>query len=287
MAKPITDEYVVRVLRPLVLATRPVLDALREADPTGLRHRVSEDRPSGKFKQRLLRTVPALKLPGSQAWAVMTSDSRCDWWLNRVGRFVALIAALPGFAGAAADRLPLQDALGAVGQSLLLCAIAREYGVRDEDEQVLLLAHVLLRRNVSAELAARSARRSTQGEDERQAAELTAALDVSGRKTGRPRVTAIAGTIWRLGRALWALGDELARRPQGRIYHKALGKLPMVGILGDYMGERHALRTAARAGRTWIVGRGASRPTSEIGLGASHPTSEMQRGAPRPTSEAV
>ncbi|HET8643611.1 MAG TPA: hypothetical protein VFM37_16865 [Pseudonocardiaceae bacterium] len=257
---PITDEYVVRVLRPLVLATRPVLEALREADPTGLRHRVSEDRLPVNFKRRLLNRVPSLKLPGTPAWAAMTSDSRCDWWLNRVGRFVALFAALPGFAGAAADRLPLQDALGAVGQSLLLCAIAGEYGVRDVDEQVLLLAHILLRRDVSAELAARSAKRSA--EDERKAAELTSRLDVSGRKPGRPTVRAIAGTVWRLGRALWALGDELARRPQGRIYHKALGKFPMVGILGDYLGERHALRKVARAGRAWIIGRRA--PASDL-----------------------
>jgi len=219
------------------------------------------------FKQRLLNRVPTLKLPGTPAWVAMPADSRCDWWLNRVGRFVALLAALPGFAGAAADRLPLQDALGAVGQSLLLCAIAGEYGVRNEDEQVLLLAHVLLRRDVSAELAARSARRSTQGEDERKAAEMTAALDVSGRKSGRPTVRAIAGTIWRLGRALWALGDELARRPQGRIYHNALGKFPMVGILGDYLGERHALRKVARSGRAWIIGRHA--PVGDIGRGAA------------------
>ena len=37
---PISDRVIVGVLRPFVRATRPVLDALREADPFGLRSRV-------------------------------------------------------------------------------------------------------------------------------------------------------------------------------------------------------------------------------------------------------
>jgi hypothetical protein len=160
---------------------------------------------------------------------------------------------VPGVGGALADRLPVQDALGAAGQGLLLCAIAGEYGIRDEDDQVRLLAHVLLNREVDAALTARARAEQPNGEVEQQAAELTAELDESDRKHGRPTLRAIAGTVWRLGRALWSLGDELDRRPQGRLYHKAIGMLPVVGVAGDYFGERRALHTAAKEARDWVA----------------------------------
>jgi len=255
MAEAITDEYVIRVLRPVVRATRPVLDALREADPFGLRHRMAGGAGTGRMPKRLKNRVLALvanrRLPGTAAWASMNEDARCDWWANRVSRFVALVAAVPGFGGWWADRLPVGDALGAAGQGLLMCAIAGEYGVRDENDQIRLLAHVLLRRDVSAELASRS---QPAGDAERQTAELTAELGASASQHGgRPTIRAIVGTVWRLGRALWSLGDELDMRPQGRFYHRGLGMVPVFGVVGDYFGERHGLRTAAKASRTWIL----------------------------------
>jgi hypothetical protein len=257
MAEAITDEHVIRVLLPFVRANRPVLDALREADPFGLRKRVSagsaEDRLPRTAKDRLLNFVSAVHVPGTPAWAAMSPDQRCDWWVNRVGRFLALVAAVPGFGGFLADRLPVQDALGAAGQGLLLCAIAGEYGVRDEHERVRMLAHVLFQRDLSAQLLARSAKREV--ESEQKAAELTAELDMPD---GKPTLKAVAGTMWRLGRALWELGDELGKRPQGRIYHKVAGWLPVVGVAGDYFGERHALRSASRAGRAWAVANRAA-----------------------------
>jgi hypothetical protein len=52
---------------------------------------------------------------------------------------------------------------------------------------------------------------------------------------------------------LWGLGEELGKRPQGRWYHKALGMLPVVGMAGDYLGERSALRRLARSARRWMA----------------------------------
>lgn len=260
MAEAITDEYVIRVLRPFVRANRPVLRALRDADPLGLRRRAQDDRLPKGVLRKLRMLLAAAKVPGTPTWAAMKPDARCDWWANRVSRFVALVAAVPGVGGMLADRLPLQDTLGVAGQGLMLCAIAGEYGIEDENEQIRLLAHVLLNRDVDAELAART------GSDEdadAKAAELTAELDESERKHGgRPTLGAIAGTMWRLGRALWSLGDEVGKRPQGRFYHKMFGWLPLVGVVGDYFGERHALRKVARAGRSWIIAR--REPASEV-----------------------
>lgn len=245
----ITDDHVVRVLCPFVRATRPLLDALRESDPFGLRQRATTgkaaDDAERSIRRNLLDRLSSVRAPGTPAWAAMDVAQRVDWWVDRVGRFIPLVAAVPGLGGALADRLPVQDALGAAGQGLLLCAIAGEHGIRDENAQVRMLAAVLFHRTLKPVA-------EPPPEVEQQAAELTAELDESRRKRGAVTLRAVAGTVWRLGRLLWGLGDELGKRPQGRWYHTALGQLPVVGMLGDYLGERKALRRAAAAGLRWI-----------------------------------
>jgi hypothetical protein len=253
----VTDEQVVKVLRPFVHGTRPVLDALRESDPFRLRARMvapvdaldeAERSVLASARKTVLDWVSARKIPGTPAWGAMGTQQRCEWWVGRVGRFTALLAAVPGIGGALADRLPVQDALGAAGQGLLLAAIAGEYGIRDDDRQIRLLADVLFQRDVTAVLN----RVSASPEDAKAAAELTDPLAESSRRHGRITLRAIAGTVWRMGRMLWGLGEELGKRPQGRWYHKALGMLPVVGILGDYLGERSALRRVAKEAGRWM-----------------------------------
>jgi hypothetical protein len=270
----VTDEHLVRVLRVFVHATRPVLHALREADPLGLRRRalatvaadgtplrhvddVGTASPAiATARERVLGWISAREVPGTPAWAAMDPDQRSRWWLNRVGRFTALVAALPGVGGALADRLPVQDALGAAGQGLVLCAIAGEHGMVDDDSQIRLLASVLFKRDVDDAIARLRARPVDQAEADRHSAELsaelTAELAESKRRHGRFTLPAIAGTLWRMGRLLWGLGDELGRRPQGRWYHRMLGMLPIVGAAGDYLGERSALRRVVKSSRRRI-----------------------------------
>lgn len=273
----ITDAQLVKVLRPFVHGTRPVLDALRESDPFGLRRRSVElegagpdgagpdsagpddaERPDdversvlANAKEHVLGWVSNVHVPGTPAWARMDAAERSVWWIDRVGHFTALLAAVPGLGGALADRLPVQDALGAAGQGLLLAAIAGEHGIRDDDGQIRLLARVLFERDVSAAL--RAADPAELSEAAAAGAELTAPITESKRSRGRATLRAVAGTMWRMGRMLWGLGDELGRRPQGRWYHKALGMLPVVGMAGDYLGERSALRRVAKGAREWIA----------------------------------
>jgi hypothetical protein len=246
----VTDEHVARVLRPFVRVSRPVLG-----------------------------WVAAGRAPSRPGWAGTSMEQRTEWWLGRMGRLTALLAAVPGLGGALADRLPVQDALGAAGQGLLLCALAGEHGVRREEDQVRLLAAVLFDRDLDAAVLATADRRAGRRRDpgrpdldrpdldrpdldrpdldrpevDRQAAELAVPLHRSQRRHGRFTLRAIAGTMWRLGRLLWGLGDELGKRPQGRWYHKLVGMLPVVGMAGDYLSERSALRKAARAGRRWLA----------------------------------
>jgi hypothetical protein len=159
-------------------------------------------------------------------------EQRSEWWINRTGRLTALAASVTGLAGALGDRLPIQNTLGAAGQGLLLCAIAHEHGVTDVDTEVRLLAAVLFDREVDPTAGAN-----------------TRPVSAPDRRLG---VKPAAKWLWRQGRLLLAVSDELDKRPQGRFYHRALGMLPVVGMLGDYLGERSALRRAARAGEHWL-----------------------------------
>jgi hypothetical protein len=227
------------------------LDALRESDPLGLRARaLTGDTGTDRgLLDKLRDALSDVHVPGTPAWAAMDVDARTDWWIGRVGRLTALLAAVPGIGGALADRFPVQDTLGAAGQGLLLCAIAGEHGITDPADRVRLLAAVLFDRKVDRALVTGE----PTPEEERAAAELTEELAESQRAHGRFTVRAIAGTLWRLGRTLWAIQDELEKRPHGRFYHRALGMIPVVGMLGDYLGERSGLKRAAKAAVKWIT----------------------------------
>lgn len=230
MAEAVTDRHVVAVLRPFVRASGPLVDRLRESNPFGLRDSELEG---------FLGKLATVKAPGTAAWAAMSTEERDEWWINRVGRFTALLASVPGIGGALADRLPIQDALGAAGQGLLLCALAGEHGFTSVEDRVRLLAWVLFERDVDPT-------RREPDEDAR-----TEELKVEG-----STAKAVARTVWKLGRMLWGLGDELGKRPQGRLHHKALGMLPVVGLVGDYLGERSALRKVRTRALQWFDAAG-------------------------------
>ncbi|TDC95935.1 hypothetical protein E1161_03995 [Saccharopolyspora aridisoli] len=252
MAEVMTDERVAAALRPFVRAATPVLAALRAADPVRLRGREIDALGDGAI-HKLLRQLDSMQLPGSSTWDAMSVDERCHWWTLRVGRFLALAAGLPRFGGAITSRLPMRNALGITGQSLVLCAIAGEHGVTDPAVKVQLIAEVLLGRKISRELAAGSAA------DDARTQELTEDIDASKRKHGRATVKAVVRTVWRMARAVWEFDSELDKRPQGRVHHKLLGNLPVVGVVGGYLGERSALKRIGRKGAEWLLQNGLRR----------------------------
>lgn len=247
MAEAISDRALVGVLRAFVRAARPVLDALREADPFGLRARVPHASGDGPVA-RVLDALSTMEVPGTAAWAAMDVPQRSRWWVRRVGRFTTLLAAVPGIGGALAKRLPVSSVLGAAGQGLLLVAIAGEHGVRDEGSLVRLLAAVLFRREIAVPepdaLADAAARR--------QAAELTGELAEPGRRLTPARV---GSGVWRLGKALLAVEGELDRRPHGNVFQRAVGQLPLVGAVGTYWAEWSGLKRAAAAAEARLTAR--------------------------------
>jgi hypothetical protein len=245
MAEPIPDSAIVAVLRPFVRATRPILSALRESDPFGLRGR--RDAESDSVRDKLLDGLAAVKVPGTAAWADMDVAARTHWWIRRVGRFTTAVAAIPGLGGALAQRLPVSSAVGAAAQGMLLVAVAGEHGVTDEDELVALLAWVLFKRKPVL-------RAPSDSED---AAASAKADEIEGdlASGGKPLATRIASAVWRLGRALFAVEDQLDERHHGRFYHQFFAMLPVVGVLGKYLGEWSGLKKAAREAEKWLAER--------------------------------
>ena len=265
MAEAISDAQVVAVLRPFVRGCGPMLDALRESDPMGLRARSERAEADDELaalehglREKLLDGLTSVKVPGTAAWAAMDVDQRTHWWVNRVGRFTALLTSVPGLGGALADRLPIQDTLGAAAQGLLLCAIAGEHGVVDVGDRVRLIAWVLFDRDVDPVLAAGPVveKRAHDAAEDAATEQLTEELTESKKKHGKITLKAAVGTLWRLGRSLLGIVEELEKRPRGRLFHRALGMLPIVGMAGDYLGERSGLKRVAKRAHQWFETRG-------------------------------
>jgi hypothetical protein len=238
----VSDRQLVALLRPFVRACGPALDALC-AREQGARRQV---------RWRGLRFPTSLRVPGTSAWDAMRPDRRVRWWVDRFGRLTSLVTAIPGLGGALADRVPVQDLLGVTAQGLVLCAIAGEYGVTDSGTRVRLLASVLFKREVDAELAAGRATGTERAEEDAEVDRLTGYLDHPSRRRAVLSLRAVGGTLWRLARSLWSIADEIGKRPRGRWYHRLIGLLPVIGALGDYLGERAGLRTARKRALVWL-----------------------------------
>ena len=168
-------------------------------------------------------------------------ETRDHWWADQVSRVAAGVAAAPRFLGRLADLLPLQNTVGTAVQSLVVLGVAREHGVTDPAERVSLLARVLLDRDLPADrvepLLVHS--KGTYRED---------AFGSSDRR-GPVR------TVWRASRILSRIDDALDARPKGKLRHRALANLPVVGVLGGYAAEREGLRRAAAATAAVLDGR--------------------------------
>ncbi|CAM3933488.1 hypothetical protein KIPE111705_32180 [Kibdelosporangium persicum] len=261
MAEAITDQHVAAVLRVFVRRCEPMLTRLRD-DGEPVEDDLDGDDPEvdrsilDKVRTTVAGRVASIRRPGMKGWGQLPIDERVDWWISRVGRFTSLLASVTGLAGVWGDRLPLQDMLGSASQGLLLCAIAAERGVDDIGVKVRLLGAVLFDRDIDP-VTARG--KGDAAADEELVAKLAPEEEepveepVKGKRFG---VKAGFKWLWRQARILFAITGELEKRPQGRLYHKALGMLPVVGMAGDYLGERSALKRAAKHGTRWLAQQG-------------------------------
>lgn len=181
----------------------------------------------------VLRRVDRLASPGVRRLgrrSALPQDARDAWWAGPVSTVAAGVAAAPRFLGKLADLLPLQNTVAVAVQSIVVLGVAGEHGVSDPAERVALLARVLLDRDLSAEKVRPLMTHATG----------TYREEALGAKRGPVR------TIWRMSRLLGRIDDTLDARPKGKLRHRALSNLPVVGVLGGYAAEREGLRRAAR-----------------------------------------
>ena len=163
------------------------------------------------------------------------------WWADRFSGVAAGVAAAPRFAGKLADLLPLQNTVGTAVQSLVVLGVATEHDVTAPAERVSLLARVLLGRDIPAD--------------------RVGPLLVRARGTYREEALGRAGergvlrTLWRVARLLSRIDDALDARPKGKLHHRLLANLPVVGVLGGYAAEREGLRKAAALAAAVLEGR--------------------------------
>ncbi|MGI3785170.1 MAG: hypothetical protein ACRYG2_30800 [Janthinobacterium lividum] len=177
--------------------------------------------------------------PASPDWGRRPLDDRVKWWVRRIGISAGLAAAVPRVAGALADRVPLQAALGASAAGLAVCATAREHGVVDPAAWVPLLAKVLLDRDVpTPAVPAPEAEEAAARLDDGPAPEQAKGLGPGARRA--------AGTLWHLARQIWELQSVLDERPRGNILFRTVAQIPAVGVVGGFLDERGGIKRAAK-----------------------------------------
>jgi hypothetical protein len=185
----------------------------------------------------VLRRVDRLLSPGVRRLgrpSALPQAARDRWWGEKVSQVAAGVAAAPRFLGKLADLLPLQNTVGTAVQSLVVLGVAGEHGVTDPAERVTLLARVLLGRELTTEQVRPLLTHATG----------TYREDALGTSASRGPVR----TLWRASRILGRIDDALDARPKGKLRHRALSNLPVVGVFGGYAAEKEGLRRAA--GRT-------------------------------------
>lgn len=264
MAKPLGDTELVDILYRATGLIGPVLDALEHDDPfTGSERLRSDDDgddsagtdadPSFSDKaiaaaaDSLSWVTNKASAPGSEKWQELSVDERSDWWVSRVGALTSVLVAYPGVFGAASDRLPIQDVLGFTQQAFVLCAIARVHGVTDRSRQTDLLASVLCGRTVDTAALRTSA--SEKAASEKAAADLADSPAPASRSWSARDVVA---RVWTTAKLLRAVVGEAKRRPAPGRLSKMLSAVPVVGAAADYVGERSALKRAAKAATVWL-----------------------------------
>jgi hypothetical protein len=181
------------------------------------------DRLTGPLVRRL-RRPPALP-----------RGDRDAWWADSVPLVAAGVAAAPRFAGKLADVLPLQNTVGTAVQSVVVLGVASEHGIEDPAARISLLTRVLLRRDLTPERV----------EPLLQRARGTYREEALGARERRAGLLGNVRTLWRVARLLSRIDDALDARPKGKLHHRALANLPVVGYAGGYLAERVALRKAA------------------------------------------
>lgn len=270
----ITDQRLVAVLAAYESGVDRVLRQIRDEPRPG---EPADEPPARSAPRALRRPLAAVKVagrqargrvldpvldrlrgnhyPGSPGWAAQPPQRRAEWWVDRISTWAAGPAALPWLAGKLSDRLPIKDALSAAAQGLVVCAVCREYGVEDSPHRISLLAEVLTGRRIDPDSVAAlrpqpGAREASDDQAMTAAPDGAAVPATDGADIGSVPPTE-RGVARRAGHALWTLARTVREVPgllngrqRGHLAARALGALPVVGVVGGYLAEHSGLQRA-------------------------------------------
>lgn len=242
----IPDSAVVLALSRVEFGIDSVLDALRTQDPFGIRSILtdysSQEQPNLAEKALILAVdrLLEMKVPGHAEWPTLPLATRCDWWVDRLGGFAAVVAGLPRLSGAAADALPIKDTLGAAVQAMVIGAVCREYGVEAHADRTAVIARVLTRRPITPDDVLRYDDPTEAGQDVAKQLGLGDESEERGLRQG-------VRLVWRISKLFGGLGEVFEDRPRGSLGARAIGKLPAVGVVGGFFDERKGIKKAAYA----------------------------------------
>jgi hypothetical protein len=240
----VPDSAVVLALSRVEFGIDSVLDALRTQDPFGIRSNLAgysaQEQPNLAEKSLILAIDQLLRMrvPGHAEWPTLPLAKRCDWWVERLGGFAAVVAGLPRITGAAADRLPVKDTLGAAVQAMVICAVCREYGVEAHADRTAVMARVLPDRPITPDEVLKYDDPAEAGQDVAKQLSLGDESDEVGLRMG-------VRLVWRISKLFGGLGEVFEDRPRGSIGARLIGKLPGVGVVGGFFDERKGIRKAA------------------------------------------
>jgi hypothetical protein len=242
----IPDSALVLALSRVEFGIDTVLDSLRTQDPFGIRSLLTEysaqEKPNLAEKGLILAIDRLLKMkvPGHTEWPTLPLAERCDWWVERLGGFAAVVAGLPRISGAAADYLPIKDTLGAAVQAMVIGAVCREYGVDAHADRTAVIARVLTTRPITPDDVLKYDDPIATGEDVAKQLGLSEASDEAGLRKG-------IRLVWRISKLFGGLGEVFEDRPRGSLGARFIGRLPAVGVVGGFFDERKGIRKAAYA----------------------------------------
>lgn len=269
----LTDAEVADALGRAVAIINPLLDLLSQSDPIGLRQRTRRllSPPRGltdrvrRFRLRRRRhdagrgpsnadralnagaqLMNAADLPGTAAWDRMSRAERVHWWVHRVGALNTLVVASPSLFGWLARVVPVGELAGFVNHAIVLCALAREYGVTNRRDQVRLLAAVLCRRDLPEGLDVPAP------PDPEPLPETPPPGWKPLKAISSSTPVVITRTVWQLAGILRATFEEAAKRPHAKKLFQRLSVLPGIGAIAGYFGERGALLRSAEEGVAWL-----------------------------------
>lgn len=150
-------------------------------------------------------------------------------------RELAPLVAVPGLGGRLTRTVV--EVLAATAQGLLVLSLAELQGVTDETERVRLVARLALDEDLPQDWSAETAQDPGEADDEDEDDDRAAWQVVLQRVP--KAVFATAREMW----AVWRLAGK--RRSGGRLWHRALSMVPVVGVAATVLGERHAVQEIA------------------------------------------